>query len=66
MYKKMLKVASGTTIPDLKHSSFYNLEIPLPDYNKQIKIAKIIEDIDKKININTHINDNLLVAQLDK
>ena len=59
MYKKMLNAASGTTIPDLKHSSFYELEIPFPSYNEQIKIAKILEIIDKKIELNTHTNNNL-------
>lgn len=62
MYEKMLNAASGTTIPDLKHSSFYELEIPLPEYCEQVKIAKILNIIDKKIELNTHTNNNLLVA----
>ena len=59
MYEKMLNAASGTTIPDLKHSSFYELEIPLPEYCEQVKIAKILNIIDKKIELNTHTNNNL-------
>lgn len=59
MYKKMLNVASGTTIPDLKHSAFYDLEISLPKINEQYKIVKILENIDKKIKFNNQINDNL-------
>lgn len=60
MYKKMLNVASGTTIPDLKHSSFYDLEIFLPPLEVQYKIATILSNIDKKIELNNQINDNLL------
>ena len=59
MYKEMLNAASGTTIPDLKHSAFYNLEIPLPEISEQHKIVKILENIDKKIGLNNKINDNL-------
>ena len=39
MYERMLKSASGTTIPDLKHSSFYDLEIPIPDIPTQQHIV---------------------------
>ena len=59
MYEKMLNAASGTTIPDLKHSSFYELEIPLPEYCEQVKIAKILNIIDKKIELNMHTNNYL-------
>lgn len=59
MYKLMLNAASGTTIPDLKHSSFYNLEIPLPNIEEQIKIVYILSSIDKKIELNNKNNDNL-------
>ena len=66
MYKKMLNVASGTTIPDLKHSSFYDLEIFLPPLEVQYKIATILSNIDKKIELNNQINNNLykIVSQL--
>lgn len=59
MYKKMLNAASGTTIPDLKHSAFYDLEIFLPEINEQYKIVNILENIDKKIKLNNQINNNL-------
>lgn len=65
MYEKMLNAASGTTIPDLKHSSFYELEIPLPEYCEQVKIAKILNIIDKKIELNTHTNNNLPGVEFD-
>ena len=60
MYKEMLNAASGTTIPDLKHSAFYDLTIPLPTISEQHKIVNILESIDKKIKLNNQINDNLL------
>lgn len=59
MYKKMLNAASGTTIPDLKHSAFYDLVIPLPTISEQHKIANVLESIDEKIKLNNQINDNL-------
>lgn len=58
MYKRILNAASGTTIPDLKHSSFYALDIPVPTIDVQKKIAKILLSIDKKIETNTQINRN--------
>lgn len=63
MYKKMLNAASGTTIPDLKHSEFYKLEIYLPNMNEQKKIANILSYIDKKIELNNKINNNLSKIQ---
>lgn len=59
MYKVMLNAASGTTIPDLKHSSFYGLEISVPSKDNQLKIIKILDAIDFKIKINKKINNNL-------
>lgn len=59
MHDAMLNAASGTTIPDLKHSSFYNLEIPLPEISIQMKIAKILDNICTKLKLNNEINNNL-------
>lgn len=59
MYKRVLNAASGTTIPDLKHSSFYELDIPLPMIETQKKISEMLECIDKKIENNEAINRNL-------
>ena len=59
MHDAMLNAASGTTIPDLKHSSFYNLEIPLPNIKVQKKIAKILDNICNKLRLNNEINNNL-------
>lgn len=59
MHDAMLNAASGTTIPDLKHSSFYNLEIPLPSIDTQKKISKILDNICNKLTLNNKINNNL-------
>lgn len=59
MHDAMLNAASGTTIPDLKHSSFYDLEIPLPEISIQKKIAKILDNICDKLKLNNEINNNL-------
>ena len=59
MYKLMLNAASGTTIPDLKHSSFYDLEIPLFSIDNQKRIVKVLDSIDCKIKLNNAINNNL-------
>ena len=36
-----------------------NLEIEVPPYNEQVKIASILRDIDDKIELNSRINNNL-------
>ncbi len=36
------------------------LEIPVSDYEEQVKIGKLLKDIDDKIQINTDINKNLV------
>lgn len=59
MHDAMLNAASGTTIPDLKHSSFYDLEIPLPSISIQKKISTILDNICNKLKLNNKINNNL-------
>lgn len=59
MHDAMLNAASGTTIPDLKHSSFYDLEIPLPELDIQKKISSVLDDICNKMKFNNKTNDNL-------
>ena len=66
MHDAMLNAASGTTIPDLKHSSFYDLEIPLPEISIQKKIAKILDNICDKLKLNNEINNNLLELSIGK
>lgn len=50
MYKKMNRVASGGTVPDLPHNSFYKLEIPLPSLQEQERIVSILDRFDSLCN----------------
>ena len=59
MRTQMINAASGTVVLDLKHSSFYALEIPFPPIDSQNKIASILSSIDLKISNNRKINQNL-------
>ena len=50
---------SGSTRAYLGITAQLKLPILLPDLNIQNKIAKLLSDIDKKIELNNQINDNL-------
>lgn len=50
MYNKMLRAASGGTVPDLPHRKFYNLEIFLPSIEEQEKIINILDRFEKLCN----------------
>ena len=59
--KEYLKsIAGGSTMPILNKSTFENIEIDLPDIHQQDRIVTIVENIDKKIELNNQINNNLL------
>lgn len=36
-----------------------NLEIEVPPYNEQVRIAEILKNLDDKIELNNRINNNL-------
>lgn len=57
------KMGSGTTFKEVSGNVMKNISVKIPQ-NKidQSKIAFILSKIDDKIEINTQINDNLLVA----
>lgn len=58
--QKEMKNRSGiTTIPDLNHFMFLDMKIPLPDYSRQIDIAKVVDSINSKIDLNNKINTEL-------
>ena len=50
MYNKMLRAASGGTVPDLPHRKFYNLEIFLPSIDEQKKIINVLDRFEKLCN----------------
>ena len=58
--QKEMKTRSGiTTIPDLNHFMFLDMKIPLPDYSTQFGIAKVVDSISSKIELNNKINTEL-------
>ena len=54
----------GSTQKALTIEAIKKLEIKLPSLNIQKKIAKILSDIDEKIELNNKINDNLTIFLL--
>ena len=58
-YRDMLRRAGVTTIPDLNHFMFLDMEIPVPKKQNQIEIAKTLDTLDSKIELNNRINAEL-------
>lgn len=52
--------ANGSTFQEISGAVMKNIEIELPDMKTQINIGNILDTIDEKIEVNNHINDNLL------
>ena len=50
---------SGTTVTGIKQSEFKKIELMIPDYEAQRCISSILRTIDKKIELNNAINNNL-------
>lgn len=51
--------ASGTRQRNISPDDVYDVEVFLPDITTQRKIGKCLYDIEKKVNLNNTINDNL-------
>lgn len=62
-YKKLSDLANGGAQQNLNSLIIKNFEIYLPNLNIQNKIAKILSLLDKKIELNNQINNNLLEIQ---
>ena len=58
---RMFKNFEGqsTTLSILNKKDFSNIDVYVPNYEKQRKIVKILSSFDKKIEYNNKINDNL-------
>ena len=54
-----IAVSRSGTFPQITFTELSNLEVSIPDYKDQIKIGKFIDLINKKITLNTKINNNL-------
>jgi type I restriction enzyme S subunit len=50
---------SGTGVPSMTFSSYYDLKIQLPDLTTQKKIASVLSALDDKIELNNRINSEL-------
>jgi type I restriction enzyme S subunit len=50
---------SGTGVPSMTFGAYYGLKIRLPELNTQQKIAKVLSDLDTKIELNNKINSEL-------
>lgn len=55
----LFSIASVTRTPILSKGTFEDIEIPLPDRSYQDRVAKVLNVIDRKIELNRKINDNL-------
>ncbi|MDK0749092.1 restriction endonuclease subunit S [Clostridium perfringens] len=52
-------ILSGSAQPKFNKTSFKNLYLPVPPLEEQKAIAKILSDLDEKIEVNNKINKNL-------
>lgn len=50
---------TGTGVPSMTSSSYYNIKVKLPNLEEQKRKASYIRKIDTKIALNRQINDNL-------
>ena len=53
-------IVTGSAQPKFNKTNFRDLEVPVPPLNIQNKIAEYLISIDRKIQLNKQINDNLL------
>ena len=58
--KKLLQKQNGTVFGSVNRNDIENLEVDIPEFPTQKKIAGILSAIDSKIQENNKINDNLL------
>ena len=58
---KILSFANQVGVPALSQplKNYKNIDINLPEFKKQVKIASILKSLDDKIEVNRRINDNL-------
>ena len=53
------RMDSGSAIPSTDRYEIYAIEVELPDLTMQRRVVAVLESIDKKINVNKAVNDNL-------
>src|SRR5699024_502871 len=52
-------IAGGSTMPIINKTKFSDIEIKVPSYRKQVKIAGLLSSLDNKIELNNQINQTL-------
>lgn len=57
--KMMMDISVGATMPSLNTKLMDNIQLSLPNINIQKQIAKVLSDLDAKIEINNKINQEL-------
>jgi type I restriction enzyme S subunit len=57
--EKMLSLSYGTVFQTITIKTFQELKIPLPTIEEQQAIAKILSDLDEKIELNNQMNNTL-------
>ncbi|MFT3843704.1 MAG: restriction endonuclease subunit S [Lacibacter sp.] len=61
-YLKILnleRLNSGTGVPSMTFDSYYNIKVNLPSLSIQYKISKLLFTIQRLIDLNNQVNDNL-------
>ena len=56
---KIKEIVSGSAMPKFNKTDFKNIIIQLPSVENQNKVVKMLSSLDKKIELNNQINDNL-------
>ena len=57
--RKLKAITHGSVFDTITRDTFANIEVNIPDFDIQSKIAKILSNIDDKIENNQRINNNL-------
>ena len=57
--KELKKITHGSVFDTITRETFSNIVIDIPDYQTQCAIASILGGLDKKIELNNKINENL-------
>lgn len=58
-YNKIMALVSGSAMPKFNKTELRNMKISLPNRNYQDKVVELLSKIDKKIELNNKINNNL-------
>lgn len=64
-YSKLMALVSGSAMPKFNKTELRNMEISLPDRTYQDKVVEVLIKIDKKIELNNKINNNLFELVLN-